>query len=92
MITLRKRTLTILMAALVLLMTTAPAWACPVCFSANKKSRAAFIFTTGLLSVMPWAMIGGGVFWYQRRLREHDADTAADEEGNPDPDSDSPGQ
>ncbi len=85
----RNRTLTILMAALVLMLTAAPALACPVCFSANKKSREAFIFTTGLLSVMPWAMIGGGVFWYRRRLREHDAETALDDEVNSDQNSDS---
>ena len=75
-----KRTLTATIALLLLLLTAAPALACPVCFSANKKSRTAFLVTTGLLSTMPWMIIGGGVFWYKRRLRELDEESAPDHE------------
>ena len=81
-----KRTLTATIALLLLLQTAAPALACPVCFSANKKSRTAFLVTTGLLSTMPWMIIGGGVFWYKRRMRELDEESG-DEGSLPDQDS-----
>ena len=81
-----KRTLTATIALLLLLQTAAPALACQVCFSANKKSRTAFLLTTGLLSAMPWVIIGGGVFWYKRRIRELDEESAA-EDSLPDQDS-----
>ncbi len=81
-----KKPLTATIALLLMLQTTAPALACPVCFSANKKSRTAFLVTTGLLSTMPWMIIGGGVFWYKRRLRELDEESG-DEESLSDQDS-----
>ena len=82
----RKRILTATIALLLMPQTAAPALACPVCFSANKKSRTAFLVTTGLLSTMPWMIIGGGVFWYKRRMRELDKESG-DEESLPDQDS-----
>ena len=75
-----------LIMVLILMQTAAPALACPVCFSANKKSRTAFLVTTGLLSTMPWMIIGGGVFWYKRRMRELDEESG-DEGSLPDQDS-----
>jgi len=81
-----KRTLTATIALLLMLQTATPALACPVCFSANKKSRTAFLVTTGLLSTMPWMIIGGGVFWYKRRLREMNEESG-DEASLPDQDS-----
>ena len=71
----RKRILSATITLLLMLQTAAPTLACPVCFSANKKSRTAFLVTTGLLSAMPWMIIGGGVFWYKRRLRELDEES-----------------
>ena len=47
---------------------------------------AAPALTTGLLSAMPWVIIGGGVFWYKRRIRELDEESAA-EDSLPDQDS-----
>ena len=44
--------------------------ACPVCFSAKKGSRAAFIGTTVLLSALPFTMATGFVVWYRRKSRE----------------------
>jgi hypothetical protein len=82
----RKRILTATIAVLLLLQTAAPVLACPVCFSSNKKSRTAFLLTTGLLSAMPWVIIGGGVFWYKRRLRGLDEESG-DVESLPDQDS-----
>ena len=79
----RKRILTATITLLLMLQTAAPALACPVCFSANKKSRTAFLVTTGLLSTMPWMIIGGGVFWYKRRMRELDKEFG-DEKSLPD--------
>jgi len=81
-----KRTLTATIALLLLLQTAAPALACPVCFSANKKSRSAFIFTTGLLSAMPWVAIGSGVLWYKRRLRRLDEMETEEEKSDSDQD------
>ena len=81
-----KKPLNAIIALLLLLQTAAPVLACPVCFSANKKSRTAFLVTTGLLSTMPWMIIGGGVFWYKRRMRELDKESG-DEESLPDQDS-----
>jgi len=82
----RKKPLTATIALLLLLQTAAPVLACPVCFSANKKSRTAFLVTTGLLSAMPWMIIGGGVFWYKRRLREMNEESGG-EASLPDQDS-----
>jgi hypothetical protein len=86
MIRSKKNHLTAIIALLLLLQTAAPVLACPVCFSANKKSRTAFLVTTGLLSAMPWMIIGGGVFWYKRRLREMNEESG-DEASLPDQDS-----
>ena len=75
-----------LIVVLILMQTAAPALACPVCFSANKKSRSAFIFTTGLLSAMPWVAIGSGVLWYKRRLRRLDEMETEEEKSDSDQD------
>ena len=46
------------------------AWACAVCGAGrNEGSRQAFIWTTGLLSVLPPLMVGGLVWWLVRRAR-----------------------
>jgi hypothetical protein len=57
---------------LVLMLSTlsGSAAACPVCFSAkNEQNRIAFIATTVFLSLLPLALIGGGVVWLRRRAR-----------------------
>ena len=43
------------------------AGACAVCFSGRDETRAAFLATTLLLSVLPLAMVGALVFWLRRR-------------------------
>jgi hypothetical protein len=43
--------------------------ACAVCFSASDDSRAAYVFTTVLLSILPLAAVGGFVVWARLRSR-----------------------
>ena len=64
------RSSNVIIGAVTLLLMMTPALACPVCFSAEEESRTAFLLTTGFLSVMPWLIVGGGILWYKRRLRE----------------------
>jgi hypothetical protein len=45
------------------------AQACAVCGLANTQNQSAFLGTTILLSLLPLAMIGGGVWWARRTLR-----------------------
>lgn len=45
--------------------------ACPVCFQPkNENNRYAFIATTVLLSLLPLAMIGGGILILRRKYQE----------------------
>lgn len=53
--------------ALGILLAPETAGACTVCFSGRDETRAAFLATTLLLSVLPLAMIGALVFWLRRR-------------------------
>lgn len=47
--------------------------ACSVCSAGrDDETRAAFIATTGLLTVLPLAMVGGLIWWLRRRARELD--------------------
>lgn len=56
-------------AVALLLALAAVAHACPVCGAEGAaRNRAAFFGTTVLLSLLPLAMIGGGVWWVVRRL------------------------
>jgi hypothetical protein len=45
------------------------AGACAVCISGTDDNRQAFLVTTGLMTVLPLAMVGGFIFWLVRRLR-----------------------
>jgi hypothetical protein len=47
-------------------------YSCAVCFSANDESRGAYLFTTGLLSVMPLLIIASVVFWFKHRCGQLD--------------------
>ena len=53
--------------ALGILASPETAGACSVCFSGTDETRAAFLATTVLLSVLPLAMVGSLVFWLRRR-------------------------
>ena len=61
--------------------------ACAVCGAGRDEgARQAFLWTTGLLSVLPPLMVGGLVWWLVRRARapegSHAARLAADELGS----------
>jgi hypothetical protein len=72
----RARLLAMALAA-ALLAAPGVAEACAVCFSATEENRMAFLVTTGLLTVLPLAILGGIGLWLRRHLREmerhHDA-------------------
>ncbi len=45
--------------------------ACPVCFQAKTEaSRIAFIATTALMTFLPLAVVGGGVWWVRRKFAQ----------------------
>ena len=60
----RRRALTLLA-----LLAPSAAQACAVCQAANSRNRAAFLGTTILLSLLPLAMIAGGLWWLRRNSR-----------------------
>lgn len=63
--------------ALPLLLAPDAAQACAVCFAGKADgARIAFIATTGLLTAMPFVLLGAGLWWIRKRLR---ADEAAQE-------------
>ena len=50
------------------------ALACSVCSAGrDDETRAAFLATTGLLTFLPLAMVGGLVWWLRRRARQLEA-------------------
>ena len=68
---------------MLLLLAPRVAFACSVCSAGrDDETRAAFLATTGFLTVLPLAMVGGLVWWLRRRAqqleREADADAALD--------------
>ncbi len=47
------------------------AHACSVCGAGrDDETRAAFLITTGFLTVLPLLLVGGVVWWLRRRARE----------------------
>lgn len=64
-----RRALRVALLAAALLALAGAAHACPVCGAEGAaRNRAAFLGTTILLSLLPLAMIGGGAWWFLRRL------------------------
>lgn len=63
------RATTFALALLALLAVPEAAQACSVCSAGGEDNRAAFIWTTVALSVLPLAMIGGLVLWLVRQAR-----------------------
>lgn len=59
--------------ALALTLVPRAAQACAVCFSGRTdETRVAFIFTTALLTFLPFVLLGAAGWWLWRRVREHD--------------------
>ncbi len=51
--------------------------ACAVCTTGrDDETRTAFIWTTVFMSLTPLMLVGAGVFWLRRRLREQEAEQA----------------
>ena len=44
--------------------------ACATCTGAADRNRAAFLWTTALLSLLPLVLIGAGLLWWMRDGRE----------------------
>jgi len=49
------------------------ALACPVCFSSTEENRMMFIATTGLLTFLPLALVGGFLFWLRKKVKAREA-------------------
>ncbi len=67
-----------LLAAVALFPETAEA--CAVCGPGTEESRVAFIITTGFMTALPLALIGGVVYALRRRLAEMERRSQADRE------------
>jgi hypothetical protein len=57
------------LSALLVVLLPSPALACAVCGAAVERSRMAFVGTTVLLSLLPLAMMAGGLWWLARHAR-----------------------
>jgi len=55
--------------ALAALVQPSVAEACAVCFPGTDESQMAFIITTGILTFLPLTLIGGTVYWINRRAK-----------------------
>jgi uncharacterized iron-regulated membrane protein len=56
------------------------ALACSACMSGRDDgTRNAFLATTGLLTVLPFILVGGLVWWLRRRARALEAEEVAPE-------------
>ena len=55
--------------ALLVVLLPSPALACAVCGAAVERNRMAFLGTTVLLSLLPLAMMAGGLWWIARHAR-----------------------
>ncbi len=60
----------------VLLLHPVAASACPVCFNAREEARIAYIVTAGLLTLLPFALVGGFAAYVRARSRERDREDA----------------
>jgi len=48
----------------------AVASACAVCGTATERNRTAFFIMTIVMSLLPLGLIGAGVLWFRRKLRQ----------------------
>ena len=58
---------------LVLVLLSAPAWGCPVCFDPKGGSLNSFRFSTIFLSLLPLGTIGFFYLWVRRKLKDSDS-------------------
>ena len=64
--------------ALVVVLAAAVASACPVCGTPTEQGQGAYIFMTGVMSLLPLALLGGVVTWVVLRVRRADREAAAE--------------
>ncbi len=58
--------------------------ACAVCTSGREdETQLAFLLTTIFMSILPLAIVGGGVWWLVRRSRQLNAEAERPERGFP---------
>ena len=55
--------------ALALSALPAAAWACPVCFDPTAQNQTAYLASTIFMSLLPLALIGGGLWWVWAQTR-----------------------
>ena len=65
-----RKTASLALGALLVALTPALAFACPVCFSANEANRLAYTTTFVFLTVLPLISVGAIVWWIRKRIRE----------------------
>jgi len=65
----------VVLAALLLALLPADAWACAVCNDPKDKNRIAFLATTAFLTALPLSLIGGLLAYLRRRARREDQHT-----------------
>lgn len=66
--------ITLLIAALLLVVLPEAVAACPVCFDSSDENRMAFLATTAFLSLLPLGMVAGAGLYIRRRSQERDDD------------------
>lgn len=66
--------LTLLVAALLLVVLPEAVAACPVCFDSSDENRMAFLATTAFLSLLPLGMVAGAGLYIRRRSQEREDD------------------
>lgn len=66
------------LATAILLAMPTSASACPLCIAAQDESvQIAYIFATGFMTFLPFALVGGLIFWLRRRARQLALEEAA---------------
>jgi uncharacterized membrane protein len=68
--TARRLRMTVSLALIFVVLVPNAAWSCSVCFLAKKENLMAYFGTGVLLSVLPFLLIGGGVWRLYQRMKE----------------------
>jgi hypothetical protein len=66
------------LATLLLVASPTAALACPLCIAAQDEAvQVAYIFATGFMTFLPFALVGGLIYWLRRRARQLALEEAA---------------
>jgi hypothetical protein len=66
------------LSAVVVALGAAVANACPVCGTPSEQGQGAYLFMTGVMSLLPLLMLGGMVTWVVLRVRRADQQDAVE--------------